>query len=201
MSLKNAWLRTRFNIREALGEGERGAALLARLGGWGEGLVRSDSRVCIEGYPRSANTYAVAAFRVSQNDFDSHLGRHSHLAGNVRRALRLKVPVLVLIREPRDAISSLKVFSPHLRLEQCLKAYVRFYETLRPLKEHFVTAEFQEVTDKFDAVLARVSSHYGMDLAPLGSRPETLNRCFRLVEEMDRRVNKKDTTTDRKSVV
>ena len=194
--IHSAWRRLKFRVRNRLGCHPAGMVALSKFGSWTDCVVRRDSVVCIEGYPRCANTYSVAAFRISQDDFTSHIGRHTHLAGNVLRALDFGIPTLVLIREPRSAVSSLKIFDPDQSLEACLQAYIRFYSSLLDHRHRFVTAEFQEVTGAFDKVLGRLTAATGKEFRPFENDEPTKEACFRLVEEMDRRVNHKDTVTE-----
>ena len=68
-------------------------------------LARRDSALVIEGFPRSGNTFSVAAFQIA-NGQDLHVGRHLHGAPHVLRAVRLGLPTVVLIRRPREAVLS-----------------------------------------------------------------------------------------------
>lgn len=183
----------KYEVRERLSTSAMGVKLLAVFGSWGHARVRRDSRVCIEAYPRSANTYSIAAFRISQNDFDSHIGRHSHMAGQVKLALHYGVPVAVIIREPLAAAASLKVFSPFLSARQCLCSYIRFYEALLPLKSSVPCLQFEDVIDDYNVVLESFNEIFGTQLAPFIKDASTEAACFELVEEMDKTVNQSDT--------
>lgn len=66
-------------------------------------LVNEDTDIVIEGYPRSANTFAVAAFEIAQGK-PSKIARHTHAIAQLKRAAALKLPTLVIIREPEQAI-------------------------------------------------------------------------------------------------
>jgi len=57
-------------------------------------LARPDTAIVIEGFLRSGNTFAVAAFRVA-NGPDVHIGRHLHGAPHVLRAVRYGVPTVI----------------------------------------------------------------------------------------------------------
>src|ERR687894_957930 len=68
-------------------------------------LARPDTALVIEGFLRSGNTFSVAAFELA-NGPKLHVGRHLHGAPHVLRAVRLGLPTIVLIRQPRDAVLS-----------------------------------------------------------------------------------------------
>src|SRR6185503_18662977 len=89
-------------------------------------LARRDTGIVIEGFLRSGNTFAVAAFRVA-NGADVHVGRHLHGAPHVLRAVRYGLPTLVLIRRPADAVASYLVRRPTLTPEDALLEYLDFY--------------------------------------------------------------------------
>lgn len=61
-------------------------------------LVNEDTDIVIEGYPRSANTFAVAAFEITQGK-PVKIARHTHAVAQLKRATRLKKPTLVIINQ------------------------------------------------------------------------------------------------------
>ena len=71
-------------------------------------IVSPSSDFCVEGFPFSANTFAY----YSVLDANPRLsgGHHTHLEGQVKRAVRLGIPTALVIRDPRDAVESLAVF-------------------------------------------------------------------------------------------
>ncbi|MEW6059376.1 MAG: hypothetical protein AB1551_04425, partial [Actinomycetota bacterium] len=78
---------------------------VARWQGHGEPLGPSTDLV-IEGYPRSANTLAVSAISAAQPG-PIRIAHHLHAPGHVIAAIRRGVPVLVLVREPEEAVIGL----------------------------------------------------------------------------------------------
>lgn len=159
MATRDLITRAKFSLREQLGSRATLIPWLARGSKWELGAVREDSTVCIEAFPRSANTFAVAAFKLAGND--GHIARHSHLAGQVLRAIELGVPSLVLVREPVGSVLSLKIRRPALGFAQMLKSYDRFYRLLEPKRAQFTVARFEEVTSDFGAVMSRMNDERG----------------------------------------
>lgn len=182
---KRAYIQLRFRIREFLGRHPSFISLLALAAKWAPNQVRKDTDICIEGFLRSANTFAVAAIVTSQTK-RLHVARHTHLAGQVIKALRLGVPTIVLIRDPRDAVASTLIRLPHLSVSQTLDTYWRFYLTLLPYRDRFVIGEFAEVTSAFGDVIDRLNAMSGSQFMRFEHTEESLKRCFEVVEEMDR---------------
>jgi hypothetical protein len=123
----------------------------------------------IEGFPRSANTYAVAAFRCANGD-GPVLADHLHVAANALRGLRLGAPVVVLVRDPVDASASLVQRQP-VRPATALRAYVRFHEALRDRLAELVVSDFAVTTTSFGSVLAEVNRRHGTHFRPFGHTP------------------------------
>jgi hypothetical protein len=148
-------------------------------------LARRDTAIVIEGFLRSGNTFSVAAFSIA-NGPELHVGRHLHGAPHVLRAVRLGLPTVVLIRQPRDAVLSYLVRRPTLTPYDALLEYLDFYRTTWPVRHHFVVAPFDRVTSDFGAVLEQVNERFGTSFRRYEPTPENEARAFRLVEEMNR---------------
>lgn len=136
-----------------------------------ERIVSPDSLICIEGFYRSANSFAVRCFRAA-NDVDGcspRIATHVHSAAHVRVALKLGIPTLVLIRPPKATVVSTKAWMIQLNkipnaqgypVEFLLRSYTQFYCDLLPLRERFVTATFDEVTEDFGEIIEHVNDRF-----------------------------------------
>jgi hypothetical protein len=69
-------------------------------------VVDARTDIVIEGFPASANTFAVAAFRLAQEPRYMRIAHHTHVPAQVIEATRLGVPAILLIREPMQAVLS-----------------------------------------------------------------------------------------------
>jgi hypothetical protein len=148
--------------------------------------VEPDTRFVIEGFPRSGNTFATAAFEVATKPRKPKLGHHVHSPAHVLAAVRLGVPVLVVVRPPKDAVLSFVIQQPHISIAQALRAYVRFHRTLLPHLDRFVVATFDQVTRDFGEVLARVQDRFGTPWT-FEHTEENAREALRLIEEENRR--------------
>jgi len=147
--------------------------------------VSKDTEIVIEGFPRSANTFAVAAFTFAQ-ELPVKIARHLHAPAQVIVAARRGIPCIVLIRKPRDAVLSLLVRAPHISAEQALKDYIRFYSSVAPYCDKYVVGRFEEVTTDFGEVIRWVNAHFGTNFKLFEHSDENLRKVFQIVEEMDK---------------
>lgn len=148
-------------------------------------LARRDTAIVIEGYERSGNTFSVAAFTIANGDAQ-HVGRHLHGAGHILRAVRLRLPTVVLIRPPRDAVLSYLVRRGTLEPHVAALAYLDFYQTVWPVRDGFVIGLFDQVVTDFGAVLEQVNGRFGTIFARYEPTPDNESAVFGLVEEMNR---------------
>jgi len=147
--------------------------------------VCKGTEIVIEGFPRCANTFAVAAFTFAQQR-QVKIARHLHAPAQVIAAARKGIPCIVLIRKPRDAVLSLLVRAPHISAEQAIKDYIRFYSSVAPYRDKFVIGRFEEVTADFGEVIRRVNARFGTSFRPFEHTEENLRQVFQIVEEMDK---------------
>jgi hypothetical protein len=148
-------------------------------------LARRDTAIVIEGFLRSGNTFAVAAFEVA-NGRGLHVGRHLHGAGHLLRAARLGVPAVALIRDPRDAVLSYLIRRDTLTPADALREYVEFYRTAWPVRDRFVVGLFEDVVRDFGSVLDRVNRRFGTGFTRYEPTPANEAATVARVEEMNR---------------
>lgn len=127
------------------------------------GIIGENTELVIEGYPRSGNSFAEAAFVASQVT-PRVLAHHSHAAAQVLEAARRGLPCLVLLRDPLEAGRSLCIhhdglFTPR----QTLSEWIRFYSHIEPKRDAIILARFVSITGSFGAVIAAVNSKFGTD--------------------------------------
>ena len=149
-------------------------------------LAGPRTAIVIDGFLRSGNTYSVAAFQVA-NGTGPHVAHHLHGGAHVRRAVRLHLPTVVLIRRPADAVSSYLVRRPTLTPDDALLEYLDFYRTAWPARDGFVVAPFDLVVSDFGAVTDRVNERFGTSFVRFAGDPASEQAAVALVEEMNRR--------------
>lgn len=134
----------------------------------------------IEGYPRSANSFAVAAFRRAQRR-EVNVADHLHVPAQIMRAAEWDIPAIVLLRSPRDAVASLVTRDP-ISVKQALEYYVSFYETVEKHRKSYVLATFEEVTGDYGAVIERVNRRFGTDFTPFKNNEKKTEKIFASID-------------------
>jgi hypothetical protein len=149
-------------------------------------LITDATELVLEGYPRSGNTFAVAALQFAQ-DRPLRIARHTHMPAQVMEAVRRRLPTLVLVRPPRDAAVSLVIREPAVTLERALRRYRRYHSRIHPCRDGFVVGTFDEVTGAFGTVVERFNRAFGLDLTLFEHTPANCDAVFRIVEDMERK--------------
>jgi hypothetical protein len=124
-------------------------------------LIDERTEVVIEAFPRCASSFAVAAFRLAQEPRGTNIAHHTHMPAQVMQAARRGLPTMVLLRRAVDAVVSHVIRSPDLSVNAAMRGYLRFYEPLVPLRDHFVTATFDEVIGGFGVAIERLNTRFG----------------------------------------
>lgn len=158
-------------------------AIAMPLARWrGRGVVLApDTEVVIEGYPRSGNSFAVAAFDMPQPR-PLRIAHHTHAPAQVIAACRREVPTMVLVREPDQAALNLVMYHPGLALTQAFKSYVSFHDSIWPFRAGFTVAPFPEVTADFGASMMRLNARHGTTFVPFEHTEENAAKVFDAME-------------------
>jgi capsular polysaccharide biosynthesis protein len=203
------WKAIRHVIRSRLSEHPRLYLPLARIRYRGPSpkVIGRETELVIDGYTRSACTFAVYAFQLAQQIPRSasrrstyrhrggssaqpqvRLAHHLHAPAQLLEAARRGVPALVVIREPEGAILSQVLQEPHVSLRDALVSYERFYSSLVPHAGSFVAGEFQDVTRDFGSVIRRLNKRFETHYRTFDPNDDNVQQCFDLIKER--------TTTD-----
>lgn len=143
-------------------------------------VISAATELVIDGYFRSANTFAVYAFQLCQHR-PVRLAHHLHAPAQFITAARAGIPALLLIREPRGAVLSELLYEPQVALPDALVQYTRFYRCLRPYASSFVVGEFGQVTSDFGAVIRRLNDRFGTRFAEFAHTDDGMQECFSLI--------------------
>jgi hypothetical protein len=145
-------------------------------------VVDEATDIVIDGFTRSTGTFSVIAFQLAQNDH-VRAAHHLHAAAQFIAAAELGTPTMVTVRPPEPTILSAMLRHPLVTPGQWLKFYIEFYESLRPMRDRFVIATFEEVTADFGAVTHRVNQRFGTDFKEFCHTEENVATCFAMIEE------------------
>ena len=131
-----------------------------------ERMIDSHTEIVIEGFPGSANSFSVLAFKMSQNR-DVNIAHHMHDPSQIIAAAKIGIPVIAIIRLPKNAILSYIVrFSSFTDdrvielIDDRLKKYIDFYQKIIIYKERLVIADFETLTTAYESVIQQVNNKY-----------------------------------------
>lgn len=187
----DAW----FRLRIILGSTRAGHAALARTpradrGQW----VGAGARVCIEGFPRSGNTFVTRTFREWNPEVP--VAHHTHLPGQLSAAARRGLPAALLVRRPLDAVASLLVFAEGgLSPRAAVRAYVDFHRPLIPILESLVVCPFERVVDDSAYVVRSLNGRFGTDFHALTLEGHEREELLARIARMQRRRGHADLTS------
>ena len=137
-------------------------------------LVTARTRLCLEGFPRSGNTFAFQCVTRGLGVPVADLAHHLHSVTNVRRAIARKIPTF---RRPRACCSSLVVLGVAPTLADAYRGYRAYYEAVLPLLRDVTLVPFEDLVAQpeiFTDAVARCLNIPGIDPASLSSVRETL---------------------------
>lgn len=156
-------------------------------------LVDAGTDVVIEGYQSCGNTFARKAMEHANPG--ARIASHSHSWANVARGLRLRKPVVVLLRPPLEAIASHAVRMRLGDLDRELQRYRRFHRRAAAAADDVVVAPFPVTVDRFGDVIEAVNVRFSTAFKPFDHHdPQAKAEVF---EEMEREALSTPSELDR----
>lgn len=122
-------------------------------------IVREDTDLVIEAFGRTGTTFANFAFLSAQRRRIRTV-HHTHAAAQVITAVKMKIPTLVIVREPQ-AIALSHMARHQVSARPTLVAWIRFHERLLPYRKGIVFCGFDQMTQNFTPVIQRVNERFG----------------------------------------
>jgi hypothetical protein len=157
---------------------------LARRGRHRDEAVDEETVVVIDGFPRSANTFASIAFQVAQ-ERPVKIAHHLHSVANIVAGIEGDIPVLALIRHPCDTVVSEVLREEPVSIRTVLAAYCRFYEALAPYVERLVVGRFEQATTEFGSLIHRINDRFGTSFGLFDHTKENVALVFRLIDHRE----------------
>ena len=127
-------------------------------------VVTAKTAVCIEGFPRSGNWFALRVFQEANPEVGP-IAHHIHLAGQIRRAGRYGVPCVALVRDPVGAVASFLLFEDRLTPRIALWSWIRYHETVARSAHAIEILPFDQLLEMPESVVARLNRRYGREFA------------------------------------
>jgi len=149
--------------------------------------VNKSTDIVIEGFPRSANTFAIYAFDFVQQK-RHNIAHHLHVPAQIIKGVRLKIPIIVLIRDPIDSVISLLIREPKLDLRIALRIYIMFYKTVFKYLNSAVIASFSDVTHNMGDIILEINNRFNKNFNLYRNSQELDSKIFDLIREGDRKL-------------
>ena len=145
----------------------------------------------IEGYPRSGNSFAEAAFLYAQGNHGVALAHHSHAAGHILSGIARGLPVLLLYRDPIDAAASfMEACQGALAPDVALWEYYQFHRPLLDQTDHMTLGAFETLTRNFPSLIRRMNIRFGCSFKEFHHTPEAELEIRSIVDEISLRRSK-----------
>ena len=151
-----------------------------------DAVLGPETQLLIEGFTRSAVTFATIAFQLAQRE-PVRVAHTLHAVGHVIAAVERGVPSLVTIREPEEAVLSAVVREPYVTIDRALVAYTRFYSGIQPCLGSIVVGEFGAVVNDFGSVIRKINAKFGTSFDEFQHTEENVARCYEIIEDRARR--------------
>jgi len=124
--------------------------------------IQSRTRLVIEGFPSSGNTFCLQAFLLANPSLDGNdVCSHTHSPRVAMNAARRGLPCIVLIRDPRDAVSSMLQRRPGIQIGSAFRYYRKYYEGVWSVRHALTIAPFSDLVGDFSKVFERCNEYHG----------------------------------------
>ncbi len=137
-----------------------------------QNLVREDTNIVIEGFPRCGNTFAVASFKHSNQDLE--IASHVHLPYQIIFSKKYKTPAIFLIRNPLDSISSLMIRDSKYTIQDAILYYIKFHQIVIKYKTHAIISDFTSTINDFPSIIKKLNNKMGTNFQYHDNTKETI---------------------------
>jgi hypothetical protein len=145
--------------------------LRTTLDGRFDHLCRPSYDLCLEGYPSSGNSFLF--YLLKEINPTLKIGHHTHTVANIRLALWFRIPTVIIVRNPCDVISSIKVRidarknGPLIEysIENALLEYIDLYKFVYNNRKSLLLVDFQQLVGRTKQALDVISRFSNLDLS------------------------------------
>lgn len=144
------------------------------------------ANICIEGFPRSGNSFFVAVFQ--QWNPEAIISHHSHLASSAKYAANQDKPTVVLVREPAEAIASAMAWDgvdSRILPSVGLITYLSFYQSLDKFRQKILFLDFHEAVNKPDTCIEKINQRFGTNFRKIEFTEAEKTRLQHVLAQQD----------------
>lgn len=131
------------------------------------------TRLCIDGYPRSANSLLWRKFMLANGTPEYRhphaVAHHSHDPDSVLLAVLMDIPVIMPVRHPKDCIASVLVYEPEdgMSMRVACGRYLRMVDVALGAGPKVLPARFDDILHNCNRVLLDANARFGLTLRTL----------------------------------
>jgi hypothetical protein len=126
-----------------------------------ENRIDARTEIVLDGYHRSANSFAKTQFQLANPGV--RVSSHMHNPNAIIIAQRRRIPAVVLIRDPYDAVPSLMQFMVGVSPTNAIRMWTRYYSVAEPYLGEVVVVDFDEAIAGFGGAVRRCNDRWGTD--------------------------------------
>lgn len=121
--------------------------------------INKNTNITIDGFERSANTYSFYYFK--ELNKDTKIAHHSHSYQQMIHSLEKKIPTILLIRKPYDAIISSYIYHfQKVPVQLLADTWINFYKPLIPFKDNLIVSDFNTTISNFSKIISLANDKY-----------------------------------------
>ena len=143
-------------------------------------IVTKKTLLTIEGFPRSGNSFMTKLVLSCNPHLTNKVGHHLHHPANIMRSVKNNIPTILMLRDPKNAIISLKsliMFGNHKNssnrpvpsLNKLLTLYIKYHTALVESTDKFSIISLDDLINKRDSTLSKISIAYSLDFSQISS--------------------------------
>jgi hypothetical protein len=145
-------------------------------------MTKQETSLCIEGFGSSGNSYAYQVFDILTK---GHVSHHTHTIANVKKSMRINVPVVILFRDPFESIPS-HVVRFDKPIYEDVKEYERFYKDVMSIKSDLVLVNFKDLIQNTLYVVDKVAKVCDLNIDRPDSREDIEKEAQRRIQSWAR---------------
>lgn len=145
-------------------------------------IVDNKTDVCIEGFPRCANTFTVVAFSTVNPKLK--VAHHMHTIAQLKGALKYKIPIVIVIRKPNEAIKSYLVRNNKVSVTEAIEYYESFYSFVLENKELLIISDFDDSIKCFDKIIQKTNIKYKKNFNVFSPTKHEVDKVFKIIEDI-----------------
>ncbi len=151
--------------------------------------ISRDTELLIDAFPRSANTFAAYAFRSAQKR-PVKIAHHFHAGAAIVAAARRRIPIMIILRHPRDAIASYLLYLAHNDIAQGLRDYLNYYEVVSRWRSHLLLVHFDSVRSNFGDAIDALNKRFQTSFDLFVHTEDSAQQVFDAIRQLEQRFGK-----------